>query len=418
MGWGGRGKEVAVATAPAAPAVPPESGRGGGASRRGASRQAAAGKNQPEGMQELAERMARLESMTARGMVVGGNPGPKGGATWACACGFGTNFASRLTCFKCHLLRAHPSASATGCRTPSLDPSIRSRAASVAFASPVVSPGGTPVGVSALAALEEELGWNLDCLKLAKGMAQSKLRDERVAALETDVQRLRGEVRALRPLPQRLQAALAREAHQSSLLKTAAAHVTDCDAALRSATAAWQAAKVDHDAAAAELADVQAAVCTTLDEPMAVDSSASLAAAQGLGQYLSTNAAADPHLRALLASLGQALGGPVIPWADSAPPLVEHPDASVAGNGEAGNAALLAARLIVPPPVEEPARRQKSRSPTSPNRGKSSSGKGTGTVGGQAQPLTATLHGLAALQAELGLSGVGKAVPTDEDEQL
>ena len=41
-----------------------------------------------------------------------------------------------------------------------------------------------PVGKTALAALEEELGWHLECLKLAKGMAPSKLREARVSDLE------------------------------------------------------------------------------------------------------------------------------------------------------------------------------------------------------------------------------------------
>ena len=65
----------------------------------------------------------------------------------------------------------------------------------MAFATPTASPGGTPASPSPLVALEGDLVYSSECLKLAKAMPASRLRDARVADLETDMARIKGEVR-------------------------------------------------------------------------------------------------------------------------------------------------------------------------------------------------------------------------------
>ena len=85
--------------------------------------------------------------------------------------------------------------------------------------------------------------------------------------MEAEIVRIRGEVRALRPLPQRLQAAVARETHQANVVKSATAAVLECMEALDGARAAEKQARLDHAAAAQELAEVQAALCALKRTP-------------------------------------------------------------------------------------------------------------------------------------------------------
>ena len=186
MVWGSRAKEVATGAPVGAngQANGSAQGGGGGAKRRGASRQPAASRDKSEDLQGLAGRMARLEALTARGMMVSGNPGPKGGAQWACGCGFGANYSSCLTCFKCHQLRTHPSKLQAGGRPPSAAPSTRSRAPSVAFTTPCSTPVPSPGAGGQLETLETDLAWHVECLKLAKSMPPSRLREGKMSDLE------------------------------------------------------------------------------------------------------------------------------------------------------------------------------------------------------------------------------------------
>ena len=367
---------------------------------------------------------ARLAAMMAKGLHTGGRPPAKGGPHWACGCGFASNYASRLTCFRCHLKQPHPALKGSAVRVPTAGPSSKARSSSVAFATPAASPRGSPASPTPLATLESELIYNLECLKLAKLMAPSRLRDSRVGDLETEVARIRGEVRALRPLPQRLQAALAREAHQAGALKTAQSALTDCALALEAAKATVAQAKAEHAAAASELAEVQNALCGQPDEAMNVDQSAGQAATVVLGNYLANHAAQDPHLRDILASLGVAVGMTMIPWAGATPPpvtpLVEPQGSEVAA---ALAAALKQDRAASLGGCGSAAYRQKSnsRSPTPKGPGGTSKGKPMGGKGGLGHAMAtstgpAPSEGLAQLQASLGLTAAGLPVPDCEDD--
>ena len=75
--------------------------------------------------------------------------------------------------------------------------------------------------------------------------------------------------------------------------------------ALEAAKVAASQARQEHAAAAAELAEVQAALCGQPDDAMIIDQTAGQAATVVLGSYLANHAAMDPQLRDILA----------LPWA-------------------------------------------------------------------------------------------------------
>ena len=367
---------------------------------------------------------ARLAAMMAKGMHTGGHPPARGGPHWACGCGFAFNCASRLTCYHCHLKQPHPAAKGSAARVATSAPSAKARSSSVAFATPTASPRGSPASPSPLASLESELVFNLECLKLAKAMPPSRLRDSRVSDLETEVARIRGEVRALRPLPQRLQAALAREAHQAGALKAAHLALADCALALEAAKATVGQATAEHAAAATELAEVQTALCGQPDDAMSVDQSAGQAATVVLGSYLADHAAQDPQLRDILATLGAAMGMSMVPWAGVMPPPVTPLSVPQGSEVAAAMAAALkqdrAATLASGGSI---ATRQKSnsRSPTPKGPAGTGKGKSNGGKGGPGHVVAsgagpAPTEGLAQLQAVLGLSAAGLPVPDCEDD--
>ena len=255
-------------------------------------------------------------------------------------------------------------------------------------------------------------------------MPASRLRDTRVGDLETEIARIRGEVRALRPLPQRLQAAVSREAHQASALKAAQAVVMECHQAWETATAAAVQASMDHPAAAAELSEVQAALCGQPEGAMSVDQTAGQAATVILGSYLSGHAAQDPQLRDILATLGAAMGMSMVPWAGVMPPPVtplsvpqgSEVAAAMASSLKQDRAATLAGSGSI-------ATRQKSnsRSPTPKGPAGTGKGKSNGGKGGPGHVMAsgagpAPTEGLAQLQAVLGLSAAGLPVPDCEDD--
>ena len=149
--------------------------------------------------------------------------------------------------------------------------------------------------------LEADLAWHVECIKLARAMPSSKLRDGKVHDLETEISRLRGEARALRPIPQRLQAALARVEHLSNQANAAKELVMERTTALGVAKQALVSVQADLAAAEVELQDVPAAACPAADEAMAVDAAAGHAALAELSAYLATCRAEDPNVWAALA---------------------------------------------------------------------------------------------------------------------
>ena len=275
--------------------------------------------------------------------------------------------------------------------------------------------------------LEADLAWHMECLKLARAMPSSRLRDGKVHDLESEISRLRGEARALRPIPQRLQAALARVEYLSTQAATAKDLVTERTTALGSARQALVSVQTDLAAAEAELHDVQAAACPVTDEAMAVDAAAGHAAMAELSAYMATCRAEDPNVRAILAKFGPALGVGTAPWAGAIPPPFpgqgrEPPlqGAVIAPRSEANEiAAALAASLRRTNPGvggKTGARsRSGTRSPTPAWRKEGSVKKLTGGGTPGAGASSDASDGLKLLQTTLGLTGAGVPVPDEDD---
>ena len=272
--------------------------------------------------------------------------------------------------------------------------------------------------------LEADLAWHVECLKLARAMPSSKLRDGKVHDLETEISRLRGEARALRPIPQRLQAALARVEHLSNQANTAKDLVAECSLALGAAKKAFGVVQADLAAAEIELQEVQTAACPAVDEAMAVDAAAGHAALAELSAYLATCRAEDPNVRAILAKFGPSLGIDTAPWAGVIPPPFpgqarEQPERSAElapSPDENAVAAALAASVRRSGAGGKAGTRSRSgtRSPTPASRRDGSAKKVGGTTSGAGASCDAS-SGLRLLQATLGLTGAGVPVPDEDD---
>ena len=200
-------------------------------------------------------------------------------------------------------------------------------------------------------------------------------------------------------------------ANLNGAAKAAKEKVLDCAAALQEAKLALQGSQADLAAAEAELHEVQAAACPSVDDAMSVDAAAGHAVVQELAAYLATCPTGDPNVRAILAKFGPILGVAEAPWAGAVPPPFPtqsqataeslsgpEPLSSSRGNGKGGSTKSAGTRI-----------RSGSRSP--PPGGKGSSG-GAASSGPPSKPI---VDGLANLQSTLGLNGDGIPVPEEDD---